>query len=275
MRRERFGPAQWLLLTLMALGALAALFPFVWMFASATRPASDVLALPPRWNIGSALLPNLRTLIEEGFLRAAFNSVFLAAVTTLLTLLLSALGGYAMTGFKSRVGGILFGIILLTLFVPAQVTIIPVFKLLADLHVLGTYWAVILPAIASPFALFYMRQGFLSFPQELAEAARIDGANEWRVFWHIALPAVRPTLASLAVFVFLFQWNSYFWPLVVLNTPESFTLPLFLNALSTRNTVDYGALMLGLSLATLPVLLLFVFARRLFTSAVLSGAVKG
>ncbi|GGK38839.1 sugar ABC transporter permease [Deinococcus malanensis] len=274
MSHRRYGPAQWVLFIVIALGALAALFPFFWMFASATRPASDVLAIPPRWNIGSSLLPNLRTLLEDGFLRAAFNSVLLAVFTTVLTLLLSALGGYAMT-FKSRLGGLLFGIILITLFVPAQVTIIPIFKLLAGMQLLGSYWAVILPAIASPFGLFYMRQGFLSFPQELAEAARIDGANEWRVFWHIALPAVRPTLASLAVFVFLFQWNSYFWPLVVLNTPESFTLPLYLSAMSNRNTVDYGAMMLGVSLTTLPVLLLFVFARRLFTSAVLGGAVKG
>lgn len=272
---RRFGLGQWLLFILVLLGALAAFFPFYWMFAGATRGASEVLSIPPRFDLGSKLLINFRTLMDAGFARAALNSVVLSVATTLLTLLLSALGGYAMAAYKSRFGSLMFVLILLTLFVPAQATIIPVYKVLVGLNLLGTYWAVILPAVASPFALFYMRQGFLSFPQELAEAGRIDGANEWAVFWHIALPAVRPTLASLAVFVFLFQWNSYFWPLIVLNTPESYTLPLFMNTFSAAASIDYGALMLGLALTTLPVLLLFVFARRLFTSAVLGGAVKG
>lgn len=275
MTRHRFGPVQWLLLGLVSLGALAAVIPFYWMFAAATRSAADVLGIPTRWNVGTHLVGNVRALLDAGFLRAGLNSLVIASVTTALTLLFAALGGYAMAAYRSRVGALMLGIVLLTLFVPAQVTIIPIFRLLAGLTLLGTWWAVILPAIGSPFALFYMRQGFLGFPPELAEAGRIDGAGEWHVFWHIALPAVRPTLASLAVFVFLAQWNSYFWPLVVLNTPESYTLPIFMNALSGQNTVDYGALMLGLALTTLPVLLLFLFARRLFTSAVLGGAVKG
>lgn len=275
MSRQRFGPLQWGLLMLVALGALAAVIPFYWMFAAATRSAADVLGIPARWSLGGDLAANFQALLTSGFLRAGLNSLVIAAVTTGLTLLLAALGGYAMAAYRSPVGALMLGIVLLTLFVPGQVTIIPVFQLLVKLGLLGTWWAVILPAIGSPFALFYMRQGFLGFPPELAEAGRIDGASEWRVFWHIALPAVRPTLASLAVFVFLAQWNSYFWPLVVLTDPKSFTLPIFMNALSGQNTVNYGALMLGLALTTLPVLLLFLFARRLFTSAVLGGAVKG
>lgn len=272
---KRFSFFDALTFVVLTLGALAALFPFYWMFASATRTTTDVLSIPPRWNIGHALGENFAYLVEQGLLRAALNSTFITLVTSGLTIILAALAGYALTCFRFRGQGTLFVLILLTLFVPLQATVIPLFQLLARLNLLNNPWGVILPALASPFAIFFMRQAFLRYPGELSEAGRIDGASEFQIFWRIALPAVLPSLAALGVFVLLSQWNSFFWPLVVLNNPDQYTLPVALNALAVGSVPPYGALLLGVALATLPILLFYLFAQRLFTSAALGGAVKG
>jgi len=272
---KRLSPADAAAFVIIVLGALAALFPFYWMFASSTRATNDVLAIPPKWNIGQALADNYAYLVEHGLLRAAFNSTYITLITCSLTLILAALAGYALACFKFRGQGAVFLLILVTLFVPMQATVIPLFRLLARLNLLNSPWGVIIPALASPFAIFYMRQAFQKYPQELSEAGRIDGASELQVFWQIALPAVRPSLAALGVFVLLGQWNAFFWPLVVLNTPDQYTLPVALNVLNAGNAPEYGALILGVALATLPILVFYLFGQRLFTSGALGGAVKG
>lgn len=273
--RRRMGVLDWITWLLVLIGALACVVPFYWMFAAASRPATDVLGIPPRWDVGQALQQNFRTLMETGLLRAFVNSAVIAVVSTVLTLLVSTLAGYALVTYKFKGRGLIFALILGTLFVPLQATVIPLFKLLAGAQLLNTLWGVILPSLASPFAIFFMRQAFLKYPMELSEAGRIDGASDLRIFWSIALPAVLPSVSALAVFVFLGQWNSFFWPLVVLNSLETYTLPVALSALNASAIVDYGAVMLGVALTTLPVLLVYLMARRIFTSAVVAGSVKG
>ncbi len=276
-RRSPSRHMSWLgigVLIVVALGAVLAVFPFYWMFASSTRTSADVLAIPPRWDLGAALLTNLETLSGRGYWRAMWNSAFIAVTTTLGTLLIASMAGFAFARYSFVARDAIFAVFLATLIVPPQVTVVPLFELMARAGWLGSPWAIILPGLAGPFSVFFMRQAFMRFPPELIDAGRIDGASEWLIFWRIALPTVRPSLAALGIFVFLGQWNSFFWPLVALNRPESHTLPVAISSLIGENSIDYGALILGTALSVLPVLVLFLMAQRHFVSGALSGSVK-
>lgn len=279
--RQRFSVLQTLALIVVTLGALLAVFPFYWMFSAATRLSSEVLGIPPRLDIGTALITNLETLIAKGFLLAAWNSLFVALTTTVLTVLISSMAGFAFTQYRFLAREPLFALFLVTLIVPPQVTIVPLFQLMAGqnpfgLNLLGTPWAIVLPALSNSFAIFFCRQTFQKYPSELSDAARVDGANEWQVYWQVAMPTVRSSLAALSVFVFLGQWNSFFLPLIMNgNNDAGRTLPLAISALIGENSVDYGALIAGAALSVLPVLVFFLFAQRLFVSGALSGSVKG
>ena len=279
--KRRFSFLETTALILVALGALLAVFPFYWMFSAATRFSNDVLGIPPRLDVGAALAANLSTLLQKGFLLAAWNSLFIAVVTTVLTVLVSSMAGFAFTQYRFRAREPLFAVFLVTLIVPPQVTIVPLFQLMAGqnpfgVNLLGTPWAIILPALSSSFAIFFCRQAFQKYPSELSDAARVDGANEWQVYWRIALPTLRSSLAALSIFVFLAQWNSFFLPLIMNGSNDSSrTLPLAISALIGENSIDYGALIASAALSVLPVLVFFLFAQRLFVSGALSGSVKG
>jgi lactose/L-arabinose transport system permease protein len=270
-----------LALTVIALGAFLAVFPFYWMFSAATRLSKDVLSIPPRLDFGSALVQNVQTLLDEGLLQAAWNSTFIAVLTTALTILVASMAGFALTQYQFRARETIFGLFLVTLIVPPQVTIVPLFQLMAGqnplgLNLLGTPWAIVLPALSSSFAIFFCRQAFQKYPSELSDAARVDGASEWLVYWRIALPIIRPNLAALAIFVFLGQWNSFFLPLIMNGTNDAGrTLPLVISGLIGENLIDYGALICATALSVLPVLVFFLFAQKLFISGALSGSVKG
>jgi lactose/L-arabinose transport system permease protein len=270
-----------LALAVIALGAFLAVFPFYWMFSAATRPSSDVLSIPPRLDFGSAFVQNVQTLIAAGLLQAMWNSSFIALLTTTLTMFVASMAGFALTQYQFRAREMIFGLFLITLIVPPQVTIVPLFQLMAGqnpfgLNLLGTPWAIVLPALSSSFAIFFLRQAFQKYPSELSDAARVDGASEWVVYWRIALPTIRPNLAALAIFVFLGQWNSFFLPLIMNgNNKDGRTLPLVISSLIGDNLIDYGALICATALSVLPVLVFFLFAQKLFISGALSGSVKG
>jgi lactose/L-arabinose transport system permease protein len=270
-----------LALAVIALGAFLAVFPFYWMFSAATRPSSDVLGIPPRLDFGSAFVQNVQTLIAAGLLQAVWNSSFIALLTTTLTMFVASMAGFALTQYQFRARELIFGLFLITLIVPPQVTIVPLFQLMAGqnpfgLNLLGTPWAIVLPALSSSFAIFFCRQAFQKYPPELSDAARVDGASEWLVYWRIALPTIRPNLAALAIFVFLGQWNSFFLPLIMNgNNKDGRTLPLVISSLIGDNLIDYGALICATALSVLPVLIFFLFAQKLFISGALSGSVKG
>ncbi len=279
--KKKFSTLETAVLILVSIGALLAVFPFYWMFSSATRATADVLGIPPRIDIGAALWNNIETLISKGFLRAIWNSAFIAVIDTIGTLLVSSMAGFALTQYRFKARDIIFVMFLVTLIVPPQVTIVPLFQLMAGqnplgLNLLGTPWAIILPALSSSFAIFFMRQAFQKYPMELTDAARVDGANDWIVFWKIALPTIRPSLAALSIFVFLGQWNSFFFPLIMNgNNTDGRTLPLAISSLVGENEIDYGALIAGTAISVLPVLIFFLFAQKLFVSGALSGSVKG
>lgn len=261
---------------LLALGAIVSLLPFYWMAVAGTHRSAELFHSPPPFLPGGALLHNIADLQRTiGFGRVLLNSLGIAVVYTVLSSALSAMCGYGLAKHRFRGRGLLLGGVLATMMIPLQVLLVPLFQMMSSLGWIDTYQAVILPFLANSFGILLMRQSFLDFPDELLESARVDGAGEMRTFYQVVLPAVRPQLSALAVFTFMSQWNSFIWPLLMLNTQDKYTVPVALNTLTGLTHVDYSGLMLGSLLATLPLLALFLLFQRQFVAGLLSGALKG
>lgn len=263
----------------MVLGAFLSLFPFYYMFMASTLEKSEVLAQPPRLLPSTELFTNLNRLLNDSTLALSegiWNSVVIAVIFTIASVFISSLAGYAFAKYRWWGSGIVFGLFLATLMIPNQVTYVPLFKIMAggnplEWNWLGTIQAVILPGLASPFGIFLMRQSFRQFPDELIDAGRIDGAGEFGIFWRIALPVMRPSLAALAIFMFQTQWSSFFWPLVA----QVKTIPTRIGALSGASLIDYSGIMTLTSISVLPLIIVFLFMQRQFISGALAGSVKG
>ena len=274
-----FRVKQVLLYGALIVGAFLSLFPFYYMFMASTLRKDQVLAQPPRLYPSDQLFDNLSRLLNDSTLELTegiINSVVIAIIFTILAVFISALAGYAFAKYQWRGSGLVFGLFLVTLMIPNQVTYVPLFKIMAggnpfDINWLGSIQAVILPGLASPFGIFLMRQSFTQFPTELMEAGRIDGAGEFGIFWRIALPVMRPTLAALAIFMFQTQWSSFFWPLVA----QVKTIPTRIGALSGASLIDYSGIMTLTSISVLPLMIVFLFMQRQFISGALAGSVKG
>ncbi|MFE4593140.1 carbohydrate ABC transporter permease [Streptomyces laurentii] len=267
---------RWLVRLLLALGALASLVPFLWMAVAATHSTSELFRSPPPFLPGGRLLDNLVRLQDTiGFGRVLLNSLGIAVVHTALSSLLSAMCGYGLAKYRFRGRGLLLGAVLATMMIPFQVLLVPLFQMMASVGWIDSYQAVILPFLANSFGILLMRQGFVDFPDELLESARVDGSGELRTFYQVVLPCVRPQLGALVIFTFMGQWNSFIWPLLMLNSEDKYTVPVALNTLTGLTRVDYSGLMLGSLLATLPLLVLFLLFQRQFVAGLLGGAVKG
>lgn len=260
---------------LLTLGALLFLAPLYLMMVYATQPDNGIYS-GAVW-FGTEAVQNFQNLqADTNFLRAMLNSVGIAVLYTTISLLLTSMAGFAFTKYDFAGKNFWFGIILATLAIPAFVTIIPQYILMAsNFKLTNTYWAVILPGLANTMGIFYMRQSFQSVHNDLLNAARIDGASEWRVYWQIALPVVRPALAALAILLFLSSWNDYLWPLLVLNNKDAYTIPVALGTLVGLNRVSWGGIMMGTAISTVPFLILFVAAQRHIVAGVAGGSVKG
>ncbi len=260
---------------LLAIGVVLSIFPFYWMVVGSTLPSGELLSVPPKLLPGDYLLENAKTLNESlDILKVMWNSLFIATVYTIASVLLCTMAGYAFAKFKFRGKEPLFFLILCTLMIPFQVTLIPLFEIMVSLDWLNTYQAIILPSLASPFAIFLMRQNMISIPDSLIEAARIDGAGEFKIFFKIIMPTMKPALAAVSIFLFMSQWNSLLWPLITLNSKDMFTLPVALSSLIGLARIDYGQLMLGTALSVVPILILFLVFQKNFVSGILGGSVK-
>ncbi|MFE2443726.1 carbohydrate ABC transporter permease [Streptomyces melanosporofaciens] len=261
---------------LLALGAVVSLVPFLWMAIAATHSTPELFRSPPPFLPGGRLLDNLIRLQDTiGFGRVLLNSVGIAVVHTALSSLISAMCGYGLAKYRFRGRGLLLGAVLMTMMIPFQVLLVPLFQMMASVGWIDSYQAVILPFLANSFGILLMRQGFVDFPDELLESARVDGSGELRTFYQVVLPCVRPQLGALVIFTFMTQWNSFIWPLLMLNTEDKYTVPVALNTLTGLSRVDYSGLMLGSLLATLPLMALFLLFQRQFVAGLLGGAVKG
>lgn len=255
---------------------ILALVPFLWMVIASTHRTSDLFVTPLPLLPGGEFWQNLGRLQESiGFGQVMLNSVLVAVIYTAFSVVVSVMCGYGLATYRFRGRGVLLGAILVTMMIPMQVLLVPLFQMMASLGWIDSYQALIVPFLANAFGIFLMRQGFLDFPTTLIEAARIDGASELRTFYRIVLPVARPQIAALIIYTFISQWNSFIWPLLMLNTEDKHTIPVALNTMIGLSRVDYSGLMLGSLLATLPLFILFLVFQKQFVAGLLGGAVKG
>lgn len=261
---------------LLIVASVFSILPFLWMVISSTHATKDLFVTPLPVLPGGELWNNLVRLQESiNFSQVMLNSFVIAVIYTAFSAIISIMAGYGLAKFRFRGRGILLGVVLVTMMIPMQVLLVPLFQMMASAGWIDSYQAVILPFLANAFGIFLMRQSFLDFPDSLIEAARIDGANELRTFYRIVLPVAKPQIAALVIYTFISQWNAFIWPLLMLNTQDKYTVPVALNTMIGLSRVDYSGLMLGSLLATLPLMILFLVFQKQFVSGLLGGAVKG
>ena len=265
----------WLHVALIAL-ALLTVTPLLWMVSASFMRPGEANNLPPPLLPAAATTEHYVALLTRlDLLRNALNSLLIAGVTTLVSLLLNAMAGYAFA--KLRFGGRdrLFGLLLVGLVVPAQVGMLPLFLMVQKIGLVNTPWGVMIPGLASIFGIFMVRQYALGIPDELLDAARVDGASELHIFRTIVLPLLRPILVTWAVFSFLSQWNDFLWPLIVLSDERKFTLPVALASLVGEHVQDTELMMAGSVITVIPVLALFLALQRSYIRGVMMGSLKG
>lgn len=263
-----------ILYVVVIVGAIAMFFPFLWTIITSITPGAS-LTLTPSLIPDDPSLDAYRRLFEERpFFRIMLNSLGLAVVTTLVQLFTSSTAAYVFSRLPFRGRGVVFAVYLATMMIPLQVLIVPLFVELKTLGLIDTYLGALLPTFASAFGIFLLRQAVNQVPRELDEAATLDGAGHFRIFWNVILPNIRPALATLTVFAFMGSWNSFLWPLVVLRSPELQTLPVALAGLQGQYTTQWDIVMAGSVVSVLPMLALYVFAQKYVIQGVANSGLK-
>lgn len=272
-QQRRLG--RWMINGALAAAAAVTLFPLLWMIsASLMAPGEASTSPPPLWP-AHGTLANYRELFTRGsFAGHLANSLLLAVLATLCSLALHVSAGYAFAKLRFRGREALMKGLLTLMLVPGQVAMIPLFLMLKELGLVNTYAGVLVPAMTSVFGIFLVRQYALSIPDELIEAARLDGASEARVFWSVILPVLRPILVTLAIFAFLGSWNDFLWPLIVLTDDSRQTLPVALASLSREHAADAELMMAGAVVTIVPVLIVFLALQRYYLRGLMAGSVK-
>lgn len=264
-------------LVLVLLAFLAVwIVPFVWMALGSVKDQGEILRRPPTWWPENPTWDNFAAWFGPlDFGQFFTNSAVVAVLTVVGNIVFCSMVGYALAKMDFAGKRVLFALVLITLMVPGVVTFVPLFVLVSGMGLLDTYAALVLPFVTAPLGVFLMRQFMLAIPDALLEAARIDGAGEWRIFTRIVLPLSGPALATLAILTFLASWNNFLWPLVAAQTESSYTLPVALSLYSTgQNATDYGLLLAGSVLVILPILILFVLLQRYFIQGVATTGLK-
>jgi multiple sugar transport system permease protein len=260
----------------LAAGALLTLTPLAWMVSASLMPTGAANAMPPPFLPPRVTFEHYVDLFTHLNLARTFgNSLFVTVGATLFSLVINAMAGYAFAKLRFRGREGLFRVLMAALVIPAQVGMMPLFLMVKGIGLVNTPWGVMIPALASIFGIFMIRQFALSIPDDLLDAARIDGAGEFRIFWTIVLPVLAPILVTLATFTFLSTWNDFMWPLIVLTDDARYTLPVALANLSGEHVQDTELMMAGSVLTILPVLALFLVMQRSYIRGVMMGSVKG
>ena len=267
----------WWIYLLLILGILLMVGPFLWMLLGSFKPKAEFLLSPPNFFPNAPTTDNYERLFSQlDFPRFFFNSSVVALVVTVGNVLFCPMLGYALAKLQWRGKRLIMGLVLATLMVPAGITLIPNFVLMRNLGLVNTYPGLILPFLVGPFGVFLTRQFMYGIPDELIEAARIDGANEWRIFWQVVLPITAPVLATLGILTFLGSWNSFLYPLVMAQEPNMYTLPVALATFATgQYQSDHGMLMAGSVVLVVPVLIIFILFQRWITEGIATTGLKG
>lgn len=254
----------------------ATAFPFVWMVGTALKSPQEILAYPPTLWPHELRWENFVTVFKKvPFLRFYVNSIIVTCLITLWQVVTSALAGYAFARLHFPFKRFLFTAYIATLIIPGEVTMLPLFLLVSRLGWIDTYQGLTVPFLASAFAVFFLRQFFLTIPHELEEAARLDGAGRWRILLQIVLPLARPALATITLFIFLSEWDNYLWPLIVTNSEAMRTLPIGLRYFVEESGSQLHLMMAGAVMAVLPILLLFFMAQKQFIEGIAMTGSKG
>jgi len=256
------------------------LFPFIWMLLGMTNKTMDITA--GKMQIGDQFFHNMNSLFASDldFLGALKNSAVAAIVTTILALLVSSAAGYAFEIYKTKRRERIFNVLLVSMMVPFAALMIPLFRIFSQISSLGldaigidSFISLIIPSISTAFLIFFFRQNTKSFSKEMLEAARIDGVSEMGLFFKIYMPTLKNTYAAAAIITFMNSWNNYIWPLITIQTPDKRTLPLVLSAMGASYTPDYGMIMCGIVIATIPTAIIFLVMQKYFVAGML-GSVK-
>jgi multiple sugar transport system permease protein len=260
-----------------AIGAVIMLAPFYFMFVFATHTRAEIFQLPPPFWFGDAFLSNMNLLMERIPLWHSLGvSFYIASLGTILTLIVCSLGGYAFAMYEFRFKRLMFALVIATILLPPFMTMIPSFMVIDALQWFNQPRALYIPAAANAFGIFLMRQYILSaVPKDLLDAARIDGCSEFRIYWNIVLPLIKPALGTLGLVSFVGSWNSFINPLIVMQSMDMYTLPLAIRAIQSPVNTEWGAVMAGTALSVMPLLIMFVFASKRFIEGLTAGATKG
>ena len=258
------------------LGVFLTVMPFIYMISASFKPGNELFSIPVRVLPDSLYWGNYELLFEEtSFLRWFGNSVFVGLARTVIAIALSLMAGYAFAKFEFPFKRTLFILVLATLTLPLYVILVPLFGLMTDLGWTDTYWSLILPFTAQAIGIFLARQQLLGIPNELLEAARIDGAGEWTIFTRIIVPLAQPVIAVMGILFFTASWNDFIWPLIMITSDDRFTVSLGLPTLLGPYSQEYGAVMAGSFLGTLPIVIIFLLFQRRFIEGIMAGALKG
>lgn len=272
----RRGGLHWLGWLVLIVTTFIALFPMYWLFTNALTPITSTPPLTPIL-IPAFSMENIQRLLNGSkyYPNWMINSLIVCFAITLWHVFFDTMAGYAFAKRQFPGRDIMFWLILSTLMIPAQVTLIPLYLISRQLGILDSIMALILPGTASVFGIFLMRQYIQTLPRELEDAARIDGASEFGVFWNVILPLCKPAIAALAIFVFVRYWNDFLWPLIALNRPQNFTLTVGVANLQGEFMTDFGVIFAGAALAALPMIIFFLLFQKYFLEGVRMGALKG
>jgi multiple sugar transport system permease protein len=261
---------------LLLIGAAIALLPMVWMVSASLMPSGEASTFPPHFLPSTVTFEHYVSLFTRLSIgRYLFNSALIAIIVTTTSLLINGMAGYAFAKLRFRGRDRLFKPLSGGLVLPVQVAMLPLFLLLKNMGLINTYWGVIIPGMSSIFGIFLVRQYALSIPDEMLDAARVDGASEFRIFWSIVVPGIVPILATLAIWTFLATWNDFMWPLIVLSDESHYTLPVALANLAGEHVQDTELMMAGSVITIIPVMLVFLFLQRYYIQGVMAGSVKG
>lgn len=263
---------------ILVLGALSMLVPFAWMLATSLMSNEQIYSFPPEMIPNPVQWENYTAAAEAvPLVRFFWNSLLVAVVTTAGQMVTASMAGYAFARLKFPLRNLLFLLFLATMMIPPQVNVVPLFVLMSKLGWIDSYYALIMPGLFGAFGIFLLRQWFLGFPEELEQAARLDGCNPLQIYWHVALPTALPALATLGIFTFITTWNSFLWPLIVTNSEMMRTLPVGLAAFkgAFRETTEWGQLMAAGVISVIPALAVFLVGQKYFIQGLMAGSLKG
>jgi multiple sugar transport system permease protein len=274
LHRANIRPGRIVTWTLLFIGGLIMISPLAFMFSTSLKTADQVYDL--RLIPAAPTLANYVAVLADGrFMRWFFNSTLVAVAVTISNCFFDSLVGYTLAKFQFRGRQFVFIAILSTLMIPTEMLVIPWYLMSSQLGWLDSYWGIMFPGMMTAFGTFLMKQFFETVPNDFIEAARVDGLNEFQIWWKVAMPLVTPALSALAIFTFLGNWTAFFWPLIVTTSKELYTLPVGLSSFAVEQSIQWEMIMTGAAIATLPTLLVFLVLQRYIVRGVMLAGLKG